>query len=147
MLRDSIYTHHSETSEGGGGGGGGGGGRRGIEGGSDNFSCHRKYISHSPPPPLRSSGRGRPPKEPEATPTSDPPTQEEPTEELLNWQGAIAMVTSASQLAVLASQLNSCVAWEKSPTKVVSSLHTSLILPFSQSHILSFPHSPILPSF
>lgn len=78
----------------------------------------KKYISNTPPPPQRSSGRGRPPKDPEPTPSSAPPTQEEPTEELLVWQGAVTMVTSASQLAVLASQLNNCVAWEKSPTKV-----------------------------
>ena len=29
------------------------------------------------------------------------------------------MVTSASQLAVLAGQLDGCVTWEQSPTKVV----------------------------
>ena len=77
---------------------------------------HRKYISKSPPPLPRSSGRGRPSKEPEAPPTQ---TQEEPTDYLINWQGAVSMVTSASQLAVLAGQLNSCVAWENSPSKVV----------------------------
>jgi hypothetical protein len=75
----------------------------------------KKYISKSPPPLPRSSGRGRPSKEPEAPPTQ---TQEEPTDYLINWQGAVSMVTSASQLAVLAGQLNSCVAWENSPSKV-----------------------------
>jgi hypothetical protein len=77
----------------------------------------KKYISKSPPPPPRTSGRGRPPREQEAPPTNLP-TQEEPTEDLINWQGAVSMVTSASQLAVLASQLDSCIAWEKSPSKV-----------------------------
>ena len=90
-----------------------------AESGEENcFLSHRKYAASNPAPPPRTSGRGRPPKDRDSAP-SHATAVEQPTEDLLKWQSAVAMVTSASQLAVLASQLDSCVTWEKSPTKVV----------------------------
>lgn len=50
----------------------------------------------------------------------DPLHPEPPSDKLLSWQRAVGMVSSASQLAVCMSELEMCVAWEKSNTIVVS---------------------------
>ncbi len=46
-----------------------------------------------------------------------------PSDKLLSWRKAVGVVSSASQLAVCMSELEMCIAWEKSNTIVVSSIH------------------------
>ncbi len=55
---------------------------------------------------------------PTVTPNS--PHVEPPSDKLLSWRNAMSEVSSASQLAVCMSELEACVAWEKSNTIVVS---------------------------
>ena len=43
-----------------------------------------------------------------------------PSDKLLSWRRAVGVVSSASQLAVCMSELEVCIAWEKSNTIVVS---------------------------
>ena len=47
---------------------------------------------------------------------------EEATEALLQWRRAVTMATSASQMAVSVNELDRCLAWERSATKVVRAL-------------------------
>ena len=46
----------------------------------------------------------------------------EDTMALTKWRQAISAATSSSQLAVCVNQLERCIAWEKSPMKVVCTL-------------------------
>ncbi len=55
-----------------------------------------------------------------ATTTLDSSYIEPPSDKLMMWRQAVGMVSSASQLAVCVSELEMCVAWEKSNTIVVS---------------------------
>ena len=48
-----------------------------------------------------------------------------PSENLLSWRRAVVNAKSASQLAVCMSELEVCVAWEKSNYIVVSFVYTT----------------------
>lgn len=54
---------------------------------------------------------------------SQPAAQERVPRELLHWRQAVGSASSASQLWVCLSQLESCIAWEKSVMRVVSWAH------------------------
>ena len=65
------------------------------------------YISYR-----RSEGRKESP-EGSTSPAEEPAA-------LLRWRNAVSTATSSSQLGVCMNQLERCIAWEKSPMKVVS---------------------------
>ena len=66
------------------------------------------------------SGRGRGRDRSSHVSRYEAPPIELPSEGLLMWRAAVEKATSASQLAVCASQLEGCVTWEKSSSVVVS---------------------------
>lgn len=51
---------------------------------------------------------------------NQPPSPPEEPIALIKWRDAISQASSTSQLAVYMNQLEKCIAWEKSPMKVVS---------------------------
>lgn len=54
-----------------------------------------------------------------SSPNDSPMPVEEPLA-LLKWRNAVSSASSSSQLGVCMNQLERCIAWEKSPMKVVS---------------------------
>lgn len=54
---------------------------------------------------------------------------------LTKWKTAIVQATSSSQLAVCINQLERCIAWEKSPMKVVSLLFHLLVCVHIHVHV------------
>ena len=67
----------------------------------------------------KSSGRGQGRNKDKTVQTPRHADSEPPTDSLLQWREAVSMAASASQLAVCVNQLDRCLAWERSTTKVV----------------------------
>lgn len=86
--------------------------------------CSKLYEEDLNSQPSKAGGRGQGRNKEKGSHTPKRAESEPPTDNLLKWREAVSKTMSASQLAVCVNQLDRCLAWERSATKVVSRVTT-----------------------